>query len=111
MPSAGRQTSGVSATLVKIVKLYETERLVGQGYQREINTENFRAAELFDGMNTFNIGYGDVISNLLLRLEHLTKEQTPPGRILQELFRRLAYEHDTSLRRFREMHMMDETRW
>jgi hypothetical protein len=91
------------------IKLYETERIATGGVQGEYTLPEGRVA-LHDGMTAFQIGEGDMIFNLVRRIEATTAQAGTAAQILRELVKR-ASKHDTVFRRFRAVHNRDATAW
>ncbi|KCZ85706.1 hypothetical protein HAD_08475 [Hyphomonas adhaerens MHS-3] len=106
-----RALAGIGAIMIKTVKLYETEIYLGDGYKRPVAAENYVPKDMFDGMHTFNIGFGDVMINFRDRLARLTAETTPASVVSQEVFNRLSYQYDTAISRFRSCHTYPDTLW
>lgn len=106
-----RAIAAIGGGLLKTVKLYETEIYLGNGYLRPISPENYVPRDLFDGMHTFNIGFGDVVANYKRRLESLTANGSPASMITREVFGRLTRHYDTAYTRFLAHHTYDETKW
>ena len=63
-----------------------------------------------DGLNTLNIGFGDVVFNLKQRIKSLVRRGTPAALILGELFER-ACKFDTVFSRWRAGRTHEPTRW
>lgn len=79
---AERALALAASMLTATVKLYETERLdLGSGQQaRPYSQANVQP--LFDGMTTFSIGYGDLVSNLIKRCRATARTTETAGMIL-----------------------------
>lgn len=97
------------------IKLYETENVASgtpgarPGEQRSYDPIN-GLVPLFGGLSAFVIGHGDMIANLHARARSICRGETPAQAILAELIGR-ANEHDTVLRRFRDVHQKQDTLW
>ena len=107
---AERATALIGAAMVKTVKLYETERLFRLKKLERAEWPEYKAMELFDGLNTFNIGYGDVVINFKRRIKNLVRRGTPTSLILDEIFERLCVS-DTAFARWRAVHEHEPTQW
>jgi hypothetical protein len=107
---AERATALAASTMVKTIKLYETEELFRFKRQEPAECPDYTLTHLFDGLNTFYIGYGDVVSNLKARIKDLARRGTPTAMILDELFER-ACKFDTVFSRFKAEHVHEPTRW
>ena len=81
-------------------------------FRREGRAEwpEYKATELFDGLVTFNIGYGDVVVNFKRRIKNLVRRGTPTSLILDEIFERLCVS-DTAFARWRAVHEHEPTQW
>lgn len=101
---AERATAIAAALLGNTVKLYESERhLLGTGadpnrLDRHPPSQRESPEPLFDGLTTFLVGRGDMLTNLNARLRKATTRSGPAGTILAELMRRM-YAHDSVFRR------------
>lgn len=92
---------GQSASmLANTAKLYESERAAGQvtGLPGDIDA----ATRLFDGMTAYSFGRGDVIRNMVSRLDAL-EGATPAERLQREVVRRL-FSAETVFRRAMDVH-------
>ena len=107
---AERATALIGAAMVKTVKLYETERLFRLKKMEPAEWPEYKTTELFDGLITFNIGYGDVVVNFKRRLKNLVRRGTPTSLILDEIFERLCVS-ETTFARWRAVHVHEPTRW
>lgn len=93
------------------IKLYETERWstgkygIKQDYKPVVTR-----VPLHDGLSSFVIGQGDMITNLHRRVRSLADCGGPAGLILNELLKRASL-HDTVYRRFRSVHKNQATSW
>lgn len=103
--------TAVAGTLfMNTCKLYETERLTQEKVRdfQEVFRQTPRVA-LYDGMSAFVVGRGDMVKNLLHRIEkHSNTCIASP--ILKELIKR-ANTHDTVFKRFRDKHVNEQTKW
>jgi hypothetical protein len=70
---------------------------------------DYKPTHLFDGLNSFNIGYGDVVANLKTRIENFVRRGTPTALIFDELFERVCT-FDTAFSRWRAEHTHEPTR-
>ncbi len=84
------------------IKLYETEHLAIERKLEYSNTICDGMPDLFDDISAFAIGHGDMISNLMHRMNN-TLDSDIASRILRRLLLK-AHEHDTVYRRFRCVH-------
>ncbi|QCK88176.1 hypothetical protein E8L99_21630 [Phreatobacter aquaticus] len=103
--------SGVS--LVVMTKLYETERLIRRSVDAQPGAAAVSLANpvpLFDGLTSFSIGWGDMISNFSKRLERQCIGSALAGPIVMEIFRRLTL-NETVLKRFAAAHIDGATKW
>ncbi|MFI0397118.1 hypothetical protein [Paracoccus jiaweipingae] len=89
-------TGSVTANLVKLA---ETERRVFAPRIPWPPQASFRqGGPLFDGMISYWIGKGEMIDNLLNRIERVTTTDSPAAPFVIEVFNRL-FENDTTLSR------------
>lgn len=105
----------LASTLANTVKLYETERrAVGEPRltQELVDaTAKDRPGLLFDGMTRFGIQGGDMIRNLLLRLQRLNADRLDPvQRLTVEIINRVL-NGPTVFQRFSGFHKSDGTHW
>jgi hypothetical protein len=107
---AERATALVAATMVKTIKIYETEMLFRFKRLEPAEWPDYESTHLFDGLNSFNIGYGDVVCNLKNRIKDFVRRGTPTALILDEVFER-ACRFDTAFSRWRAEHTHEPTRW
>ena len=107
---AERATALVGSTMIKTIKLYETEELFRLKRLEPAERPNYKPTHLFDGLNTFYIGYGDVVFNLKRRIKDLVRRGTPTAMILDELFERVC-KFDTAFSRFRAEQAHEPTHW
>ena len=100
--------------LMNTIKLYETERLLRSPSPVAPDRSNRNLREpLFDGLTKFKIGRGDLIINMLRRLERVVEASASfsiAAPILSEIVRRSLL-HDTVFRRFADVHERELTRW
>jgi hypothetical protein len=96
--------------MIKTIKLYKTEELFRLKRLEPAERPDYKPTHLFDGLNTFYIGYGDVVFNLKRRIKDLVRRGTPTAMILDELFERVC-KFDTAFSRFRAEHAHEPTRW
>jgi hypothetical protein len=107
---AERATALIGATLLKTVKIYETEKLYRFKRLEPAEWPEYKGTDLFDGFSSFNIGYGDVVINLKQRIKKLAGRGTPASIILDELWERVC-KFDTAFSRWRTEHFHEPTRW
>lgn len=107
---AERATALIASTMVKTIKLYETEILFRFKRLEATERPDFEPKHLFDGLNTFNIGYGDVVFNLKSRIKDFVRRGTPTALILDEIFERVC-RFDTAFSRWRAEHTHEPTQW
>jgi hypothetical protein len=107
---AERATALAGGMMIKTIKLYETELLFRFKRLEPAEQPEYKATQLFDGLNSFNIGYGDVASNLRKRIKDFVRCGTPTALILDELFERVCVQ-DTTFCRWRAEHSHEPTRW
>lgn len=107
---AERATALVAATMVKTIKIYETEMLFRFKRLEPTEWPDYKPTHFFDGLNSFNIGFGDVVSNLKSRIKSFVRRGTPTSLILDELFERVC-KFDTAYSRWRAEHTYELTRW
>lgn len=107
---AERATAIVAATMIKTIKIYETEMLFRFKRLEPTQRPDYRSTHLFDGLHSFNIGYGDVVLGLKNRIKNLVRRGTPTSLILDELFERVCM-FDTAFSRWRAEHTHEPTRW
>ena len=105
----------LASTLANTVKLYETERrATGEtGLTQELvdAAAKDRPGLLFDGMTRFGIQGGDMIRNLLLRLDRANAvRRDPVQRLTVEVINRVLT-GPTVFQRFAGFHKSDGTRW
>lgn len=105
----------LASTLANTVKLYETERrAVGEPRLTQELVDaaaKDRPGLLFDGMTRFGIEGGDMIQNLLLRLQRLNANRRDPvQRLTVEIINRVL-NGPTVFERFSAFHKSDRTRW
>jgi hypothetical protein len=105
-----RATALIGAAIVKTIKIYETEELFRFKRLAPAEWPEYKATHLFDGLSSFNIGYGDVVVNLKKRIKNLVLRGTPAALILEEIFERICV-HNTAFSRWRDEHTHDPTRW
>ena len=92
-------TAMAAVLLVNTVKLYESERLqLGLSGGAPLPVTTGDPMPLFDGLTTYLVGRGDLITNLRQRLALVNRRAGPANLILAELMRRLQ-SHDTIYRR------------
>ena len=103
-----RSAALAGTVLSGIVKLYETERRASG--QTSTNYEPVQKALLYDGLHGFSIGNGDMVKNLVHRINRPASPNAVAVRILQVLLQR-ARDNDTVLKRFAAVHKNDATRW
>lgn len=113
-------TATVAAVIANTTKLYETERRIIDTRHstapwpgRQIPVDEARSLsgqELFDGVTPFVVGSGDMISNMIHRMQNLKGTHPYPKRIVEEIFNRLAT-HDTVFARFLARHHGSDTFW
>jgi hypothetical protein len=94
-------TAMTAVMLVNTIKLYETERLAHGGWAFDAADPTWlqQPKPLFDGLTSFAIGRGDLISNQSLRLKRVSRRRDPACLILAELVQRMQH-HDTVYSRF-----------
>ena len=95
----------LASTLVNTVKLYETEGLIDGSDPPEPGRYDVQKVQgrvsLFDGLAAYCLGPGNMIGNLLARIDAVSDPGGTADQILQELIRRL-YRNNTVFRRFAE---------
>jgi hypothetical protein len=93
-----------------VIKLYETEELIC-GLKGSLSTRPRGAPpiELFDGLKAFNVGSGDMVRNMISRVDRLNSSSLGL-RILREIVERML-RSDTIFQRFAEIHFHEATRW
>lgn len=107
---AERATALAGATMIKTIKVYETELLFRFKRLEPAERLDYKPVQLFDGLNSFNIGYGDVVFNLKQRIKKFARRGTPAALIFDELFERVLT-FDTAFSRWRAEHSHEPTRW
>jgi hypothetical protein len=107
---AERATALVGAMMVKTIKIYETELLFRFKRVEQAEWPEYKPTQLFDGLNSFNIGYGDVVFNLKARIKEFVRRGTPTALILDELFERVCVSN-TAFSRWRAEHSHEPTCW
>jgi hypothetical protein len=107
---AERATALVASGMLKTIKLYETERLFRVKKLEPAEWPDYKPTPLFDGLHSFNIGYGDVVCNFKARIKNFVRRGTPTALILDELFERVCI-FDTAFSRLRAEHTHEPTRW
>ena len=102
---AERALGQSASMLANTAKLYESERRAAgaEGLPGDIDA----ATRLFDGMTAYSFGRGDVIRNMVARLDALDGA-TPAERLQREIVRRL-FAADTVLRRAMDVHHRTST--
>jgi hypothetical protein len=105
-----RATALIGATLFKTIKIYETERLYRYKRLEPAEWPEYKLVPLFDGLKSFNIGYGDAVINLKRRIKNLVRRGTTASLMLDELFDR-ACKLDTAFSRWRAEHFNERTSW
>jgi hypothetical protein len=107
---AERATALAAATMIKTIKIYETEMLFRFKRLEPSEWPDYKPTHFFDGLNSFNIGYGDVVSNLKKRIKDFVRRGTPTALILDEIFERVC-RFDTAFSRWRAEHTHEPTQW
>jgi hypothetical protein len=107
---AERATALIASSIVKTIKLYETEMLFRFKRLDPLAWPVYKNTLIFDGLYSFNIGYGDVVNNLKRRIKDITRRGTPPALILNELFERIC-KFNTAYSRLRAEHTCEQTSW
>lgn len=105
-----RATALIGATLFRTIKIYETERLYRYKRLEPAEWPEYKLVHLFDGLKSFNIGYGDAVIGLKRRIKSLVRRGTSASLILDELFDR-ACKCDTAYSRLRAEHFNEPTSW
>ena len=107
----GEQKAAMFASfLANTVKLYETERAISGPAPKYDMAKLDRRVPLFDGTSAFLVGRGDMIRNLMQRLDQTTAANTVSDQILRELIRRFHH-HDTVFARFAACHTNERTKY
>lgn len=107
---AERATALIVTTMIKTIKIYETEMLFRYKRLEPAEWPDYKPTHFFDGLNSFNIGYGDVVHNLKIRIKDFVRRNTPTALILDEVFERVCV-FDTAFSRWRAEHIHEPTRW
>ena len=105
---AERSAALAGTVLSGITKLYETERRASG--QTGTDYKPFKKLPLYDGLYGFAIGKGDMVQNLVNRINRPAPPDAVALRILQVLLQRTR-DNDTVLKRFAAVHSHDATRW
>jgi hypothetical protein len=109
-----RSTAMLAATLAGLVKLYETERFASgepPASEQHISVLRETPVPLLDGLTGFAVGSGDMIVNLVRRLDRVGATGTTPAhRLLQEVVNRVL-RGPTVFARLRRLHWREATRW
>lgn len=107
---AERATALAAATMIKTIKIYETEMRFRYKRLEPSEWPDYKPTHFFDGLISFNIGYGDVVVNLKNRIKNFVRRGTPTALILDEVFERVCT-FDTAFSRWRAEHTHEPTRW
>ena len=106
--------AALGTAFANTVKLYETERVVTGMAGRGLDDVDTAAVQglcpLYDGMTAFRIGEGEMIAQMLSRLDRALAGPAPGKRIARTLIAR-AKAHDTVYRRLSLVHQDPNTRW
>jgi hypothetical protein len=105
----------LASTLTNTVKLYETERRLTGSVAISRNMIETSAEDtpwiLFDGLTRFGIERGDMVRQLLNRLENANADRNDPvQRLTVEVINRVL-SGPTVFQRFSTLHRGDTTRW
>ncbi|MDS9467382.1 polysaccharide pyruvyl transferase family protein [Paracoccus sp. MBLB3053] len=92
------QIAVLASLFANVVKLYETERVATGAGDPELARLSGRTP-IFDGMTGFMIGKGDMVQNLLARIDATLTGDGLPSLIARELVHR-ALRNDTVFNRF-----------
>lgn len=104
---AERALGQSASMLANSVKLYESERAAG-GVAPDVTRDIDAATRLFDGMTAYSFGRGDVIRNMVSRLDAL-QTSSPAAALQREVLRRL-FAADSVFRRAMDVHYRSSTR-
>lgn len=74
---------------VNTIKLVETERHIEGAKNEILPVKETRGVNLFDGLTAFRIKKGDMLENLLSRMDKLSASSMPCSLILQEAMKRI----------------------
>jgi hypothetical protein len=101
--------------MMNTIKLYETERLACGQYQSQITLDKPALQwqgrhELFNGVSAFAIGQGDMVKNMLKRVDLVLDLSTFASPILAEITRRIN-RYDTVYKRLGDVHVNSDTIW
>lgn len=100
--------------LINTVKLDETERLTLPSLetsQPRLAALRGKYVDLFDGLTAFGVGRGDMVRNLVMRLDRTSKtDDAFVSRIFFAAVERL-FHNDTVFLRFGHLHTNDATKW
>lgn len=107
---ADRAAAALGTVLANTVKLYETERLACSSADPDYSNVQ-GLVPLFDGLTAFNVGKGDMVFQLLARLDSLTRDGLTPGQLLAREIVQRVNRSDTVFRRFAVDHVVPETAW
>lgn len=94
-----RALAMTGSVITNLVKLVETERRMFTPHTPWPPKASLRqGGPLFDGMISYWVGKGDMIDNLLQRIEKITTTDSPAAPFVTEILNRL-FENDTTLAR------------
>lgn len=100
--STQKALSMASVLLVNTVKLQETERHVHGLRGKEMPIVASPGGFLFDGITCFSIADGDMLTNMIRRIQSLATIDDIAGPILVEIVKRLE-KHPTTFRRMADL--------
>lgn len=110
--SVSNQIAAAATTLfLNTIKLYETENLMLEDRMYIKNAPLPREFELFDGVSPYAVGKGDMIKNLLARINTIEHSNLAAYRILLEIVSRAIHKNDTVYFRMLQRHVVPETYW
>lgn len=110
--SESNRIAAMATTLfLNTIKLYETENLMLENKQYTKNAPLPRELELFDGITPYAVGKGDMIKNLLTRINAIDHSTLIAYKILREIIKRATHEYDTVYSRMLKRHLSSKTYW
>ncbi len=109
-----RTLATLISVLVNTVKIYETERVLGEAEPVPLSSAKVGQVQqelvpLFSGLSCFTIGTDDTLRNMRWRLDPLM-EKGAVGMILKAVFDRMQVEN-TAYARLKALHHRERTGW
>lgn len=105
---AERHVALAASLMGAIVKLYETERSFSDNNVNLFSKKTDK--DLFDGLTSYQVGYGDLVENLAYRIQRSFADGGLAWCIFKEIYNKL-YSNDTVLHRMKSKHKLDASSW